>query len=94
MGVADPSSTGGETEARRNDSPVQGPKQELEPPRSGCDPLVAPAGRGLGAGMECRAKPGLRARAPVHQDVTRETEKRRCLPAVKIPNNQGEETGC
>ena len=92
MGVADPSSTDSETEARRNDSPVEDPKQEVEPPCSGCDPLVAPAGRGLGAGVGCRAKPGLRVCAPVHLDVTRETET--TMPAVKIPDNQGEETGC
>ena len=47
MGVADPSFTDSETEARRNVSPVQSPKQKLEPPFSGCDPLVALTGRDL-----------------------------------------------
>lgn len=47
VGVADPSFTDSETEARRNGSPVQSPKQELEPPFSGCDPLVALTGRDL-----------------------------------------------
>lgn len=72
MGVADLSCMDGEK--ARSDSPVQGLKLELDPPCSGCDPLVASAGQGLGAGMGRRAKPGLRGHAPVHVDVTRETE--------------------